>query len=145
MPSQNMIRSTFKGGSKSWVWVSEVKRIKIVVGHLAWQQIKAVDSLNHLELFTNHNCLTKRFYLLKGSILGSERSNGSQKYIIIGDVEGPMGAPTRRSETNFFHRSLCSFTWIYMLPEANHNWHSQNIHFQNGCHEKMKNRNLHKF
>ena len=35
------------------------KKIEIVVRCLALLQIKPVDSLNHLKLFTNHNCLTK--------------------------------------------------------------------------------------
>ena len=26
----------------------------------SWQQIKAVDSLNHLKLFKNHECLYKK-------------------------------------------------------------------------------------
>ena len=59
VPSLNMAGSTFKRGSKSWVWVSEVNKFKIIVRCLAWQQIKVVKSLNHLKLFQNHNCLTK--------------------------------------------------------------------------------------
>ena len=59
VPSRNMTKSTLKMGSKSWVLVSEVKWFKTVVRCLAWVQIKPVDSLNHLKLFTNHNCLTK--------------------------------------------------------------------------------------
>ena len=59
VPSRNMTRSTLKWGSKSWVWVSELKKFKIVVRCLAWLQMKPVDSLNHLKLFINHNCLTK--------------------------------------------------------------------------------------
>ena len=33
------------------------KEIKIVVWCLSWQQINAVDSLNNLKLFKNHECL----------------------------------------------------------------------------------------
>ena len=35
------------------------KKTKIVVWCLSWQQIKAVDSLNHLKLFRNHECVQK--------------------------------------------------------------------------------------
>ena len=53
VPSWNMTRSILKRGSESWGWVNVVKKIKIVVWCLFWQQIKAVDSLNHLKLFKN--------------------------------------------------------------------------------------------
>ena len=113
------------------------KKIENVLGCLAWPQIKAVDSLNHLKLFTNHNCLTKFCYLLKGSILGSERSNGSQKIqVSLGCRRTLSAPPTGLSEINFLYRFLCLFG-SNMLPEANHRQHSQNSHFQNGHHEKM--------
>ena len=93
VPSWNMTRSTLIRGQRSWFWVNDVKKIKIAVWCLSWQQIKAVDSLNHLKLFTNNECLNKWWsYLWKGSILGSERWNGSWK-IHVRDVEGPYGHP----------------------------------------------------
>ena len=137
VPSRNMTRSTLKGWSKSWVWVSEVKKNKIDVWCLAWQQIKDVDSLNHPKLLTNHNCLIKWSYLLKGYILWSERSNGSQKiHVCRGCRRTLCVPPTGLSEITLFCKFLCSFRWN-MFPEANHKQHSQNSHFQCGHHEKM--------
>ena len=100
VPRWNMTRSTKKRGQRSWVWVNEVKKIKIVVWCLYWQQIKAVDSLKHLKLFKNHESL-KWSYLWKGSILGSERSNGSRK-IHVRDVEGPFGHPSQNYPKSIF-------------------------------------------
>ena len=91
VPSPNMTRSTLKRSEIMGLGQWGKEKIKIFIGCLAWQQIKAVDSLNHLKLFTNHNCLTKWSYLLKGSTLRSEKSNGSQKIMLVGDVEGPYG------------------------------------------------------
>ena len=90
-----------KWGQRSWVWVSEVKIIKTVVWCLYWQQVKVVDSLNHLKWFKNHECLKKWSYLWKGSILGSERSNGSRK-IHVRDVEGPRGHPPQNYAKSIF-------------------------------------------
>ena len=101
VPSWNMTRSTLKRGQRSWVWVNEVKKIKIAVWCLFWQQIKAVDSLNHLKLFKNHECLRKWSYLQKECILGSERSNASRK-IHVRDVEGPYGHPPQNSPKSVF-------------------------------------------
>ena len=79
VPSWIMTRGTLKWGSKVMGLGQWGKKVKIVVWCLSWQQIKAVDSLNYLKLFKNHECLKKWSYLRKGSILGSERSNGSRK------------------------------------------------------------------
>ena len=123
------------------------KKYEIVVGCLAWLQIKAVDSLNHLKLFTNQNCLTKWGYLLIGSILGSERSNGSQRTQVCRGCRRTLWVPpppppphththTGLSEINLFYSFYCSFGWN-ILPEANHRQHSKNSHFKYGHHEKM--------
>ena len=101
VPSWNMTRSTLKMGSKVMGIGQWRKNIKIVVWCLSWQQIKAVDSLNHLKLFKNHECLKNWFYLQKRSILGSERSNGSRK-ILVKDVEGPYGHPPQNSPKSIF-------------------------------------------
>ena len=54
------------------------KKIKIVLRCLAWQQIKAVDYPNHLNMFKNLIIVLQNSLIVlpKGSILGSERSNG---------------------------------------------------------------------
>ena len=49
VPSRNMTRSILKKESKSWVRVSELKKNKIVVRCLAWQQIKA-ENYNEISL-----------------------------------------------------------------------------------------------
>ena len=101
VPSWNMTRSTLKRGSKVMGLGQWGKKIKNVVWWFFWQQIKAVDSLNHLKLFKNHECLKKWSYLRKRSILGSERSNASRK-IHVRDVEGPYGHPPQNYPKSVF-------------------------------------------
>ena len=101
LPSWNIARSTLKRGSKVMGLSHWGKKTEIVVWCLSWQQNKAVYSLNHLKLFKNHECLKKWCYFLKGSILGSERSNGPQK-IHVRDVEGPYGHPPQNSSKSLF-------------------------------------------
>ena len=101
VPSWNMSRSTLKRGSKVMGLGQWRKKIKIVVWCLSWQQIKAVDSLNHLKLFKNHECLKKWSYLRKRSILGPERSIGSWK-IHVRDVEGPYMGTLHRIPQNLY-------------------------------------------
>ena len=113
VPSWNMTRSTLKRGSKVMGLGQWDKEIKIVVWCLPWQQIKVVDSLNHLKLFKNHECLKKWSYLRKGSILGSEISIGSRK-IHVRDVEEPYGHPPHNS-------TKCIFpTDFFMLFQMKH-------------------------
>ena len=137
VPSWNMTISTLKSGSKVMGLGQWGKKIKIVVWCLVWQQIKSVDSLNHLKLFKNHECLTKWYYLRKGSILGSDKSNVSRK-IHVRDVEGPYGHPPQNSPksvfpADFFH----ALSEKNMLPEVNHRWQGQDSQCQDGCHENM--------
>ena len=99
VPSWNMTISTLKRGSKVMGLGQWGK--KNVVWCLSWQQIKAVDFLNHLKLFKNHECLKKRFYWWIGSIIGSERSNVSRK-IHVRDVEGTYGHPPQNSPKSIF-------------------------------------------
>ena len=99
VPNWNMTRSTLKRGSKVMGLGQWDK--KNVEWCLFWQQIKAVDSLNDLKLFKNHECLKKWSCLRKGSILGSERSNASRK-IHVRDVEGPYGHPPQNSPKSAF-------------------------------------------
>ena len=42
------------------------KKIEIVVLCLSWQKIKAVDSLNNLKWFKNHECLKNGLIYEKG-------------------------------------------------------------------------------
>ena len=102
VPSWNVTRSTPKMGSKVMglgQWGKNNKNCCMMF--LYWQQVKVVDSLNHLKLFKNHECLKKWSYLWKGSILGSERSNGSRK-IHVRDVEGPLGHPPQNYAKSIF-------------------------------------------
>ena len=112
VPSWNMSRSSLERGSKVMGLGQWGKKIKIVVW-CTWQQIKAVDSLNHLKLFKNHECLKKRSYSWKGYILGSERSNGSRK-IHVRDVEGPYRHPQQNSPKFIFPIDL------FMLFQMKH-------------------------
>ena len=110
VPSWNMSRSTLKRGSKVTGLDQWRKKIKIVVWCLSWQQIKAVDSLNHLKLFKNHECLKNGLIYEKGP----KRSNGSWKRHVR-DVEGPyMGTSTEFPQIyisyRFFH-ALSDKTW----------------------------------
>ena len=113
VPSWDMTGSTLKRGSKVMGLGRWVKKFKIIVWCLSWQQIKAVDSMNHLKSFKNHECLKRLSYLWKGSILGSERSNGSRK-IHVRDVEGPYGHPPQNSPKSIFPIDL------FMLFQIKH-------------------------
>ena len=102
VPSWNMTRSTPKIRSKVvdlGQWGKNNKNCCMMF--LYWQQVKVVDSLNHLKLFKNHECLKKWTYLWKWSIFGSERSNGSRK-IPFRDVEGPRGHPPQNYAKSMF-------------------------------------------
>ena len=101
VPSWNMTGSSLKRGSKVMGLSRWGTKFKIIVWCLSWQQIKAMDSLNHLKLFEKHECLKKWSYLRKWSILGSERSNGSRK-IHVRDIEGPYGHPPQNSPKSIF-------------------------------------------
>ena len=111
VPSWNMTRCTLKKGSKVMGLGQWPKMIKSVVWCLSWQQIKAVDSLNYLKLFKNHECPKKWSYLRKRSISGSERSNGSRK-IHVRDVEGPYGHPPQNSLKSIF---LIDFFMLFQI------------------------------
>ena len=58
------------------------KKIKIVVWCLAWEQIKAVDSLNHLKLFKNHECLNNGLVNEKGPFEGQKGQMGHEKCML---------------------------------------------------------------
>ena len=113
VPSWNMSRSTLKRWSKVIGLGQWGRKIKIIVWCFSWQQIKAVDSLNHLKLFRNHECLKKWSYLQKGFILGSERSNGSWKIHVRG-VEGPFGPPSQNYPNYIFPIDFFMLFQIYV-------------------------------
>ena len=100
MPSWNMTKSTLKRGSKVMGLGQWGKNFKIVVWCLIWQQIKAVDSLDHLKLSK------KSWVSLKKVVLFTKRvyfrvGNGSRK-IHVRDVEGPYGHPPQNSPKSTF-------------------------------------------
>ena len=58
------------------------KIIKIVVWCLSWKQIKAVDSLNHLKLLKNHECLRNGLVYEKGPFKGQKGQMGHEKCML---------------------------------------------------------------
>ena len=101
VPSWNMTRSTPKMGSKVMglgQWGKNNKNCCMMFILAASQNCGFPEPL---KLFKNHDCLKKWSSLWKGSILGSERSNGSRK-IHVRDVEGPRGHPPQNYAKSIF-------------------------------------------
>ena len=136
VPSWNMTISSLKRGSKVMGLGQWGKKNKNCCMMFILHQIKAVDSLNHLKLFKNHECLKKWSYLRKGSILGPKRSNASRK-IHVRDVEGPYRHPPQNSPKSVFSADFFMLFQKNMLPEVNHRWHGQDSQCQDGRHGNM--------